>query len=144
MGSMNLRLPENIHDRLRAAAAADHRSANSAIVALLDQHLPAETLAAQPRKRAAATGGKVWTDADRPAVLEVAGALLEMDAFVVDEAASEQLVDLRNDLAAGESTAMIAADVRETIGAMKRAAEVAAMPSWPSVLKRWHEVDVRR
>lgn len=146
MGSMNLRLPEDIHDRLRAAAEQDHRSANSKIVALLDQHLPAGTLPARPRKRADQTGGsgKVWTGADRRAVLEVAAALLEMDAFVVDEAASEQLADLRDDLANGESTSMIAADVRETVGAMKRADEVAAMPGWSSVLQRWREVDIRR
>lgn len=38
---IGVRLPDEIHDRLAAAAAADHRSINAYLTVLLDRVLPA-------------------------------------------------------------------------------------------------------
>lgn len=147
MSSMNLRLPDDLHELLRDLAAQDKRSLNSYIVVALERDSAGKTPPPRPRRtkpRTAEPGGRVWTADDRVAILQVAGALLEMDVFVVDEAADAQLAELRDDVAAGESTPMLAADVREAVRVLGRAPEVKGMPAWPRVRDRWRELDRAR
>ena len=86
---------------------------------------------------------RMWSEADRSAVVEVAEALLELGRFVPDEAAGDYLNDLRDDVDERRSVRSVAASVDAAVRALDRAPQIAAVTAWPQVRDHWRQLEIR-